>query len=99
MPIENIARIPDLVRANYVVVFDNAGYDVFSIKHEKAECWTKLQLIDNGYTDPRHENYFMLHLSSKVNDEFESISLEWLTNLRLDKDTKLAVIRRREITT
>ena len=55
VPLENIARIPDLVRANYVVVFDNAGFYVFSIKPQKAECWTKQQLVDKGYYDPRHD--------------------------------------------
>lgn len=97
VPLENIARIPDLVRANYVVVFDNAGFDVFSIKPQKAECWTKQQLADKDYSDPRHDNYFMLHLNAKVNEEFEGLSLEWLDKLTLDKLTKLAVMRRREI--
>ena len=97
VPLENIARIPDLVRANYVVVFDNAGFDVFSIKPQKAECWTKQQLADKDYSDPRHDNYFMLHLIAKVNEEFEGLSLEWLDKLTLDKLTKLAVMRRREI--
>ena len=97
IPIENITKVPDLVRAQQVIVFDNEGFAAFSVIPQKAECWTKKELSEKGYPDARHDNYFMLKLEKDVTNELPNLSLAELQAMKLDKETKLTIVKKREI--
>lgn len=97
IPFTNIASMPDTVRAVYAIVFTDYEFKIFSVDNQKAECWTKQRLIDEHYESPRHDNYYMLKLNEDITENFSSLNLQTIKEVKLSKDTKQAIVNYRDI--